>query len=72
MTDITADHGTILPAGATALVVTREGELSFLLPKDDDDQEVPRLVQLLAAVAARSADPEWIEEMLASIQPRDG
>ena len=70
MPDIGTDHGTILPAGATALVVTRDGELSFLLPNDDDDQEVPQLVQLLAAVAVRSADAEWVEEMLASIQDR--
>ncbi|MDR5651382.1 hypothetical protein [Ruixingdingia sedimenti] len=64
MTDVSADHGTVLPPGSSALVVSAEGELSFYLPENPPDAPVPRLVQLLAAVLMRSEDEEWVEEML--------
>lgn len=64
MTDISTDHGTILPPGSSALVVSAEGELSFYLPDNPPDAPVPRLVQLLAAVLMRSEDKDWVEEML--------
>lgn len=64
MTDVSADHGTVLPPGSSALVVSAEGELSFYLPDNPSDAPVPRLVQLLAAVLMRSEDEDWVEEML--------
>jgi hypothetical protein len=64
MTDVSTDHGTVLPSGSSALVVSAEGELSFYLPDNPPDTPVPRLVQLLAAVLMRSEDEDWVEEML--------
>ena len=64
MTDISTDHGTVLPPDSSALVVSAEGELPFYLPDNPPDAPVPRLVQLLAAVLTRSEDEDWVEEML--------
>ncbi|QRI64533.1 hypothetical protein JQ506_05915 [Shinella sp. PSBB067] len=64
MTDVSTDHGSVLPPGSSALVVSAEGELSFYLPDNPPDAPVPRLVQLLAAVLMRSEDEDWVEEML--------
>lgn len=64
MTDISSDHGSVLAPDAAALVVDASGDISFLLPDYPDDTEVPRMVQLLAAVLLRTHDEEWIEEML--------
>lgn len=64
MTDVSADHGTVLPPGSSALVVSAEGELSFYLSDNPSDAPVPRLVLLLAAVLMRSEDEDWVEEML--------
>lgn len=64
MTDVSTDHGTVLPPGTSALVVSAEGELSFYLPDNPPDAPVPRLVQLLVAVLMRSEDEDWVEEML--------
>ena len=65
MTEKNADYGTVLPEGSTALVVDREGQLSFLMPKGAADEEIPEMAQLLAAVILRSRDPEWVEETIA-------
>ncbi|MGN6551140.1 MAG: hypothetical protein ACTHJ3_14780 [Pararhizobium sp.] len=64
MTDISSDHGSVLPSEASALVVDASGNISFLLPDYPDAAEVPRMVQLLAAVLLRSQDEEWVEQML--------
>lgn len=64
MTDVSTDHGTVLPQGSSARVVSAEGELSFYLPDNPPDAPVPRLVQLLVAVLMRSEDEDWVEEML--------
>lgn len=73
MTDISTDHGTILPPGSSALVVSAEGELSFYLPDNPTDAPVSRLTQLLVAVLMRSEDEDWVEEMLGIFedQPRN-
>ena len=64
MTDVSTDHGSVLPPGSSALVVSAEGERSLYLPDNPPDAPVPRLVQLLAAVLMRSEDEDWVEEML--------
>jgi hypothetical protein len=61
---VSTDHGSVLPAGSSALVVDEEGRLSFLLADYPEDRPLPVLVQLLAAVAIRSDDEEWVEETL--------
>ena len=68
MTEIDADYGTVLPDGSTALVVDRDGQLSFLMPNGSDDQDVPKMAQLLPAVLLQSRDPEWVEEMIAAFE----
>lgn len=71
MTDISTDHGTILPPGSSALVVSAEGEFSFYLPDNPPDAPVSRLTQLLAAVLMRSEDEEWVDEMLRVFEDHD-
>lgn len=66
MPDISTDHGSVLPPDASALVVSGDGELSFFIADYPEDQDLPRMVQLLAAVVLRSTDDEWVEEMLAT------
>ena len=58
MTDISTDHGTVLPPGSSALVVSAEGVL--LLPADNPSRHAgARLTQLLVAVLIRSEDEDW-------------
>lgn len=64
MTDIHTDQGSVLPAGASALVVTEDGEFTFYLSDKDPEAPVSRNVQLLVAVLLRSEDPRWVEEMI--------
>jgi hypothetical protein len=66
MHDISTDHGSVLPPDASALVVSGDGELSLFLADYPEGQDVPRMVQLLAAVALCSTDDEWVEDMLAT------
>lgn len=65
MTPASTDHGSILPSDASALVVSADGELSFMLADYPEDQALPRMVQLLAAVVLRSTDADWVDEMIA-------
>ncbi|WP_353429096.1 hypothetical protein [Paracoccus denitrificans] len=67
MSDPYHDHGSVLPAGASALVVTEDDEFTFYLPDGDPEVPVSRHVQLLVAVLLRSEDPEWLEEMISSL-----
>jgi len=67
MTDISTDYGSILPPDSAALVVDASGDISFLFPNYPDTAEIPRMVQLLAAVLIRSGDEEWVEDMLADM-----
>ncbi|MCW5730151.1 MAG: hypothetical protein KIT20_05295 [Alphaproteobacteria bacterium] len=64
MNNASTDHGSILPPNAAALVVDASGDITLLLPDYPAAAEVPRIVQLLAAVMLRSRDEEWVEEML--------
>lgn len=64
MTDINTDQGSVLPSGASALVVTEDGEFTFYLSDKDPEAPVSRNVQLLVAVLLRSEDLEWVEEMI--------
>lgn len=68
MSEHYADHGSVLPAGATALIATEDGELTFYLPNGDPEAPVSRYAELLVAVLIRSEDPEWVEEMISMIR----
>jgi hypothetical protein len=70
MTEASSEHGTVLPRGSSALIVSDHGELSMFLADLGDDAPVPRLVQLLVAVLLRSTDEEWVEDMLADLDDR--
>ncbi len=65
MTPAATDHGSILPSDASALVVSPDGELSFMLAEYPEDQALPRMVRLLAAVLLRSTDADWVDETIA-------
>jgi hypothetical protein len=65
MIPASTDHGSILPSDATALVVSADGELSFMLAKYPEGEALPRMVQLLAAVVLRSTDADWVDGMIA-------
>lgn len=58
MTDTATQTETILPADASALVATADGELEFVLANGPGDMEVQQNVQLLFAVMLRSKDPD--------------
>lgn len=64
MDSISTDHGSILPPNASALIVSADGELAFMLADYPEDMPLPCMVQLLAAVILRSTDEDWVEEML--------
>lgn len=59
-----SDTGTVLAPDQAALVVDKDGELSLLFPDYGEDGEVPAMVVLLAAVAQKANDPEWVEAMI--------
>lgn len=58
------DHGTVLKPEEAALIVDPEGAPKLLLPNLDEEEDVPRLFLLLAAVCVRMADDEWVDELI--------
>lgn len=66
-----ADSGTVLPAGASALVVDQNGKLSFYMADSAEDEDLPRMVRLLAAVLIQSEDIAWVNEMVATFDRLD-
>ncbi|MEJ6404839.1 hypothetical protein [Yoonia sp. 2307UL14-13] len=68
MTPINADHGSILPEGASALIVDEAGGLSFYMPTDDPDSDMAPMAQFPAAVLIKSKDSSWVDEMIASFE----
>ena len=59
------ETGTHLGPDEAALIVDAAGELSLLLPEYPEDQPVPPMVLLLAAVARKAAsDPAWVEALI--------
>ncbi len=71
MHSITTDHGSILPLGSSALVLDKTGKLSFYMPNEVSDADISPMVQLLAAVLIRSEDPDWVAEMISSLEAAD-
>lgn len=66
-----SDNGTVLPAGASALVVDQNGKLSFYMPDVAEDEELPRMVRLLAAVLIQSEDIAWVDDMISTFDNLD-
>ena len=65
--DAHAEHGTVLHPDESALVFNREGELALLLKHREDDEEVPQLELLLAAVAIKARDQDWVAELIEEV-----
>lgn len=59
-----SDHGTVLRSDQMALIANGDGSFSLYLPRFPEGATVPLSMQLLAAVAARIDDEEWIADML--------
>lgn len=68
MTGTELQSGTVLPADASALVATADGELELVLANDPADMEVQQNVQLLVAVMLRSEDCRWVSEMMSWLE----
>ena len=64
----TTDHGTVVRADQAALVVDPDGSFSLLLPDLPVDVEASLGHALIAAIAVKMNDPEWVEGMLADLQ----
>jgi len=56
MTDMSTDHGMVLPPGSSALVASAGGAFSFFLLATPPDTPVPRLTQLPVAAPMRSEE----------------
>ncbi|KUO62641.1 MAG: hypothetical protein APF80_15870 [Alphaproteobacteria bacterium BRH_c36] len=60
-----SDHGTVLQRDQAALVAEADGSFSLLMPDLPEEALPSEAVQLLVAVAMRTDDPLWVEEMIA-------
>ena len=63
----TNDQGTIIGPNEAALVAEENGELRLILPEYDDDEEVPPMVLLLAAITVKLKDQEWLDETMTAL-----
>jgi len=61
------DHGTVLRRDQFAIVANMDGSFSLYIPNLPDDTELPLNVRLLAAVAAKIDDEEWVADMLSDL-----
>lgn len=62
------DHGTVLQADQAALVVDPDGSFNLLLPDVPADSAASRGHALIAAIAVKLNDPEWVEGLLADLE----
>ncbi len=61
------DQGTIIGPNEAALVAEENGELRLILPEYDDDEDVPPMVLLLAAIIVKLKDQDWLDETMAAL-----
>ncbi len=61
----TNDQGTIIGPNEAALVAEENGELRLILPEYDDDEDVPPMVLLLAAIIVKLKDQNWLDDTMA-------
>ena len=64
------DHGSVLRRDQFAIAANMDGSFSLYISHMADDAELPVNFQLLAVVAAKIDDEEWVEEMLRSLRER--
>ena len=58
------DHGTVLQPDEAVLVWSPTAGFKMHVPRYDDDEDVPKVVQFLAAVMMRAGEAEYIEDMV--------
>lgn len=68
MTERTHEEtGTFIQPEESALVASEDGDYRLLLRQYADDEPIPTSVMLLAAVAMKARDPEWVEQLLIDV-----
>jgi hypothetical protein len=65
-----SDHGTVLRRDQFAIAANMDGSFDLYIPDLPDDTELPLNVQLLAAIAVKIDDDEWIADMLSGLAER--
>ena len=66
----TNDQETIIGPNEAALVAEENGELRLILPDYDDDEDVPPMVLLLAAIIVKLKDQDWLDNTMAALDDR--
>ena len=66
----TNDQETIIGPNQAALVAEENGELRLILPDYDDDEDVPPMVLLLAAIIVKLKDQDWLDNTMAALDDR--
>ncbi len=61
---------TIIGPNEAALVAEENGELRLILPDYDDDEDVPPMVLLLAAIIVKLKDQDWLDNTMAALDDR--
>jgi hypothetical protein len=62
------DQSTVLRKDQYALVANMDGSFALYIPDLPHGTPVPRSVMLLAAIAAKIVDEEWVDGMLRDIK----
>ncbi len=57
----------VIGPNETALVAEVAGGLRLILPKYEDDDDVPAMARLLVAVIRKLEDEQWLEETMAAL-----
>ena len=63
----TVEDTTVLAEDDAALVVSADGEISFVMPDYGEDEEVPPLVAALGLLAIKLQDEEFVEDLLSEL-----
>lgn len=61
------DHGTVIQSDQAALVVDPDGSFRLLFPDIPVDAEASHGHALIAAIAMKMSDPEWVEGLIADL-----
>lgn len=59
-----SDHGTVLRPDQFALIANMDSSFSFYMPELPQSTLLPRSVLLLAAIAHKINDEDWIDDMI--------
>ncbi len=63
----THDNEMVIGPKETALVAEVGGGLRLILPKYEDDDDVPAMARLLVAVIRKLEDEQWLEDTMAAL-----